>query len=437
MSKLLIKNVTALTMDFEERIIESAVVVVEGNKIIDIGTGNLEKKYEGYNVVDGNNGILMPGMVNTHTHAAMTAFRSLADDHPDRLKRYIFPLEKKLVKEDLVYWSTKYAICEMLLSGVTTFCDMYYFEDEVAKACRELGARGVLGETIVNFPSPDASEPYGGLDYSKAFIEKWKKDELITPAVAPHAPYTNDDIHLKRAHELAEHYGVPLIMHVAEMDFEFKKYMEEYNKTPVQYLEDLGILSSNFIGAHFVLVDENDIDILENRNVGVCHNIGANAKGAKGVAPVLEMWKRGMKVGLGTDGPMSGNTLDIITQMSLVGKIQKLFNKDRTIFPAKDIVKMATVGGARVLNIDKKIGSIEIGKKADLVIIETESVNMQPIYDYYSVLVYSANQSNIDTVIVNGEVLVRNKKLLKADFSKTKRRFVEIADEVRIRSREM
>lgn len=431
MNKLLIKNVTALTMDSEERIIENAVVVIEGDRIIGVGEESLEKEYPGYTIIDGNKGILMPGMVNTHTHAAMAVFRSLADDHPDRLKRYIFPLEKKLVDRHLVYWSTKYAICEMLLSGVTTFCDMYYFEDEVAKACKELGLRGILGETIVNFPSPDSAEPYGGLDYCRTFIEKWKGEDLITPAVAPHAPYTNDDEHLKAAYELSRQYDVPLVMHVAEMDFEMKKYREEYDKTPVQYLDSLGILSNNFIGAHFVLVEDEDIDILEQRGVGVCHNMGANAKGAKGVAPILEMSNRGMKVGLGTDGPMSGNTLDIITQMSLVAKIQKLFNKDRTIFPAKDIVKMATLGGARALNMDQKVGSIEVGKKADLVILETESVNMQPIYDYYSAVVYSANQSNVDTVILNGEVLVRNKKLLRADFNEIRRNFMEISAEIR------
>ncbi len=417
MPTLIIKNVNVITMNAKKDIIENGVVVIDGNTIIDIGNEKLLDKYGSEKIIDGKEGILMPGMVNTHTHVPMVVFRSLADDVPNRLKRYLFPLEKMLVDKELVYLGAKYGIVEMLLAGVTTFTDMYYFEDEVAKASKELGIRGVLGETVLNFPSPDSQQPYGGLDYSKDFIEKWKDDNLIIPAIAPHAPYTNDKEHLQRAAKLAEKYEVPIMMHIAEMEYEYKQYQEEYNMTPVQYLDSIGILNERFIGAHAVLVTDEDINILKKRRVGIAHNVGANSKGAKGVAPIKDMCKRSMKVGLGTDGPMSGNTLDIITQMGLVGKIHKLFNKDRSLFPASEIVEMATIGGAKVLNLDEKIGSIEIGKRADLVILETQSINMQPVYDYYSVLVYSANPSNVDTVIVDGNLLVENKKLKNFDQS--------------------
>lgn len=430
MSNILIKNVTIITMDSEKRIIEDGVVVVAGKEIIDIGDSTLVNKYKDFEVIDGNKGILMPGMINTHTHVSMVPFRSLGDDCPDRLKRFIFPLENKLVDKNLVYIGAQYAICEMLLSGVTTFCDMYYFENEVAKAVNGLGIRGVLGETIVNFPAPDSSVAYGGINYSIDFIQNWLNDELIIPAIAPHAPYTNDDKNLIKAYEISKMYNVPLIMHVAEMDFEYKQCMEQFGKSPVQHLNDIGILDDKFVGAHMVLIDKKDIDILQEKKVGICHNIGANAKGAKGVAPILDMYKKGMKVGLGSDGPMSGNTLDIITQMSLVGKIHKLFHKDRTIFPASEIMEMATIGGARVLNLEQHIGSIEIGKKADLVIFETEAVNMQPIYDYYSTIVYAANPSNVDTVMVNGKLLVRNKKLLHVDFSGIRRKLFELTEKI-------
>lgn len=430
MNKILIKNVTILTMNKTKEIIENGVVVISGKKIIDIGDSSLESKYKSFFIIDGNGGILMPGMVNCHSHVSMVAFRGLADDEADRLKKYILPLEKKLVDKDLVYNGARYGICEMLLSGVTTFCDMYYYEDEVARAASRLGIRAILGETIVNFSSPDSKEPYEGLAYCKEFIQNWHKDDLITPAVAPHATYTNDSEHLIKAYNLSQKYKVPLTMHVAEMDYEYKKYKEEYNMTPVQYLDSLGILDKNFIGAHLVLVDDKDLDILEEREVGISHNIGANSKGAKGVAPAVKMYKRGMKIGLGTDGPMSGNTLDIMTQMPLVGKIHKLFNKDRTLLPAKDIVEMATIGGARALNMEHLIGTIEIGKRADLVILETESVNMQPIYDYYSTIVYSANPSNVDTVIVNGRIIVKSKKILHVDFNDIRRSLLDMKDKI-------
>lgn len=430
MNKILIKNVTILTMDKNRKIIENGVVVIDGHKIIAVGDNLLIDKYKGINVIDGNNGILMPGMVNCHTHVSMTAFRSLGDDEVDRLKKYIFPLEEKIVDESLVYNGAKYGICEMLLSGVTTFCDMYYFENEVAKATKELGMRGVLGETILNFSSPDSKKPYGGLEYCENFIKKWKNDDLITPAVAPHAPYTNDDEHLIMAFKLSETYNVPLIMHVAEMDYEYRKYKEEYDMTPVEYLNNLGILSKNFIGAHLILVSDEDLNILNKNKVGIAHNIGANAKGAKGVAPLIKMHKMGLKVGLGTDGAMSGNTLDIITQMSLVGKIHKLINNDRTLLQAYEIVEMATIGGARALNMEHLIGTIEVGKTADIIILETQSVNMQPIYDYYSTLVYSANPSNVNTVFVNGELIVHNKNLIKVDFNEVRENFLGMRDRV-------
>jgi len=433
MANTIIKNVNIVTMNQRKDIIVDGFIVIEGDSIAFIGTreqfGQYEKSKD-YKILDGNNGILMPGMINTHCHVPMVAFRSLGDDVPDRLKRYIFPLEMMLVDEELVYKGTKYGVAEMLLGGVTTYCDCYYFEDEVARASKEMGIRGVLSETIVDFKAPNTDRPYGGIEYSEEFFKKWSYDELITPAITCHALYTNDSQHLKIAHSLARKYNVPMIMHVAEMDYEQKKCRDEFNMTPVQYLDSLGILDDKFIGVHLVNVNESDIDILEKRKIGVSHNAGSNAKGAKGVAPVKEMYKRGLKLGLGTDGPMSGNTLDILTQMPLVGKIHKLHNMDRTVFPAAEIVEMATIGGARVLNMENFVGSVEVGKKADLVILETESVNMCPIYDYYSAIVYSANPGNVDTVFVNGQMLVHEKKLVRKNLREVRNDFLLLKEKV-------
>lgn len=412
MSILAIKNVNILTMNKVKDIIENGVVIIIDDLIAEIGDTSILEKYCVDRCIDGNDGILMPGMINAHTHGSMVVFRSLADDVLDRLKRFIIPLEGKLVNKDLVNLGAYISIAEMLLGGVTTFADMYFFEDEVAEVAKEMGIRAVLGETVQSTPSPDSEIPYGGLEYGEWFINKWKKDSLITPAIAPHAPYSLDTKHLQEAHQLARKYGVPLMMHVAEMQFEVKKYKEELGISPVKYLEQIGLLDENLIAAHLVLVDEDDLDLLQNNNVGIVHNMGANAKGAKGISPAVNMFKRGMKIGLGTDGPMSGNTLDIITQMGLVGKIHKLVNEDRSVFPAVEIVEMATIGGAKALNLDSITGSIEVGKKGDLVLFETESMNMQPIYDYYSVIAYSANPSNVHTVIVNGKIVVEDKKLV-------------------------
>jgi len=425
-----IKNVNIITMNDEKEIIENGVVIVCGDTIEAVGKSDLLTKYKVDKEVDGENGILMPGMINGHTHASMVAFRSLGDDVPDRLTRYLFPLEKELVDGELVYLGAKYGISEMLLGGVTTFTDMYFFEEKVAEAAKEMGIRAVLGETVVDFISPDSEVPYGGIEIGEAFIKKWKDDPLVTPAIAPHAPYTLDSEHLIECLKVAQDHDVPMIMHVAEMEFETKKYQEEYSCSPIQYLNDIGVLSDRLIAAHCVSVSEDDLDLLERNKVGVIHNAGANSKGAKGVAPVVSMMKRGMKLGLGTDGPMSGNTLDIMTQMALVPKIHKLFNNDRSLLPARDVVEMATIGGARAIHMADVIGSIEVGKKADLVVLETKSVNMQPIFDYYSVLVYSANPSNVSTVMVGGELVVMNKQLTRHDLKQIQDGIVSLKDSI-------
>ncbi|WP_286311940.1 amidohydrolase [Romboutsia ilealis] len=423
-----IKNVNILTMNKNKDIIENGMIIYKDDKIIYVGC---EKEFdEDVNLIDGEDAILMPGMINCHTHASMIPFRSLADDYKDRLKRYLFPLEQKLVDKELTYIGAKYAISEMLLGGVTTFCDMYYFEDEVAKAAKELNMRGIVCETVVDFKAPDSDKPYGGIDYAKDFIKKWKDDDLITPGVAPHAIYTNSDESLKSAYNLSKEHNIPFTMHVAEMDYEVSMYKEKYNLTPVGYLDKLGILDHNFISAHTILVNDEDISILKEKNVKVSHNIAANSKGAKGVCPILKMKENNIDIGLGTDGPMSSNTLDIISQMSQVGKIHKLFHKDRTLLPSDEIVEMATMGGARVLGLEKKVGSIEVGKKADLVLIETKSVNMQPIYDYYATIVYSSNPSNVHTVIVDGKIVVRNKELVSGDFSKIRKDLLGLKDKI-------
>lgn len=410
--KTLITNATVLTMNPEYEVFEKGFILFENDRILAVGPAE-EQPSAGYDhMLDGKNAIAMPGMVNTHTHIGMIPFRSLGDDTPDRLRRFLFPLEKACMTKDLAYHSGKYAIAEMQLAGVTTFMDMYYFEDELAQATDEMKARAILGETVIDFATCDTTEAHGGLAYAEIFIPKWLGHDLITPAIAPHAPNTNSPQALRRAADIAEKYGVPLTLHLSEMDYEIRHFQEKYGKTPVAFLNDLGILNKRLIAAHCIHVTPEDITLLQQNEVAVAHCIGANTKSAKGVAPVKAMLEAGIRVGLGTDGPSSGNTLDLFTQMRMFANFHKTHLQDRGAFPAREIVRLATMGGAEVLGLADKIGSLEPGKKADIVLVETESANMFPIFDPYAVLVYSANAGNVSEVFINGAPIVKDKRLV-------------------------
>ena len=426
--KTRIENVKILTMDGDNRVYEDGCVLVDGDRIEKVGDREEAAGWSGgaeAAVLDGRGGILIPGLINTHCHVSMMPFRTLGDDCADRLRRFLFPLENDAMTRRLVYRAARYGICEMLLAGVTTFLDMYYFEDEVAKACEELGMRGFLGETVIGQATCEGPEPYTGLAYGEEFIRQWQGSRLVKPLIAPHATYSVSPEMLKKSFELAEKYDTLYTIHVCEMEHELKKFREEYGQTPVEFLADLGVLGRRTVAAHCVYMTERDIDLFAEHQVGVAHCIGSNTKGGRGVAPVPAMEKRGVAVGFGTDGASSGNTLDLFTLFKLFANFQKTEYHDRTLFPAKDIVRTGTMGGARALGMERELGSIEEGKKADLVIVETDSVNMFPCYNPYSALVYSANASNVDTVMVDGEVLVRGKKFVRADFEAIRRELAE------------
>lgn len=417
--RTLIDHVTILTMDKESRIYQDGYVLTDGQNIAKLGDGLRPQSFDQY--IDGKGGILMPGMINVHSHISMVPFRSMGDDCPDRLRRFLFPLELEAMTPELIRLSARYAICELLLAGVTSVLDMYYFEDEVAKACEELGIRGWLGETVINIPTCDSPEPYGGLAVAEPFLKRWKGHDRIHPMVAPHATNTNSPEMLKAAYALAREHGVPYTLHVSEMDYEMTLFREQYNQTPVEFLYDLGVLGPDTIAAHCIHVTEQDLDLFAKTGTKVAHCIGSNTKGGKGVSPVKDMKTLGIDVGLGTDGPSSGNTLDLFTQFRLFASFQKTRYHDRGLFPAKEIVEFGTMGGARVLNAADEIGSIEEGKRADLVLVETDSVNMFPMYNPYSMLVYSANASNVDSVWVDGNRLVGGGRLLHVDLQQVRR----------------
>ncbi|MGL5123852.1 MAG: amidohydrolase [Fusobacteriaceae bacterium] len=434
---LIIKNGEVLTMNENGKKILNGVVVIKENKIIDVGTKDLLDRYTAEKIIDAKQGIIMPGMINTHSHLPMIAFRGLGEEGiENRLYDYLFPLEKEKLTRDLIYKSTIHGAINMALGGVTTYVDMYYHMDEMAKATKKIGIRAVLGETIIKFPVVDAKEPYGGLEYANSFIKEYRNDDLIIPAFGPHAPYTVSEEKLKEINNLSKKYNVPVLIHVAEFDDEAKRL--KLNKmSVVEYLDSIKVLDKNVLLAHAIHLSDNDLDIIKKRGVSVAYNPMANAKGATGIARAYEMVNKDINVGLGTDGPMSSNQVDLFRTLSYAANMQRIKYNNRTIMTPEIIIKMATIGGARALNLDKKIGSIEIGKLADILIVETESPNMMPNYDAYATLVFQANGSNVDTTIVNGKIIVENKELKTYDLKKNSEDMLEIEKDIAIFGREL
>lgn len=415
---IIIKNGTIVTVDSLNTIIENGAVVILDNKIIDIGnTDVLIQKYTARQVIDAEGNIVMPGLVNTHTHMAMTVFRGVADDITlyRWLHNYIFPLETKFVDKDAVALGTKLAIAEMIHTGTTTFNDMYFFEDEVAKAAKSIGMRGLITESLIDFPTPGFKTPEEGLKIIEDLLIKYKDDELIDVGVAVHSPYTCSPKLLVEADALAKKYNAPYHIHIAETKWEFDTIMYQYNLTPVQYLDSLGVLSDRTIGAHCVWLTEKDIQIMADRKVGIAHNPECNMKISSGVSPIPDLINAGAEVGVGTDGVASNNNLNLIEEMHTMALLHKLAKMDPTVITALQVVRAGTIGGAKVLMKESEIGSLEIGKLADIIIIDTKKANTTPIYNVYSLIIYSVSGNDVKDVIINGKIVMRNKTLLNID----------------------
>ncbi len=429
-ASIIIKNGTVLTMDENNKVINDGVVIIKDNKIISVGNEDLLKKYSAKKTIDAEDGIIMPGMINTHNHIPMIAFRGLGEEGiKNRLFAYFFPLEGEKLSRDLIYKATVHGSIDLALSGVTTYADMYYHMDGMAKATKEVGIRGVLGETVIKFPVVDAKEPYGGINYAVNFIEEYKNDELIVPAFGPHAPYTVSKEKLQEINELSKKYNVPIMIHVGEFDDEDKR-LKLKNETVIEYMDSIGLLNDRVLLAHGIHLTDKDLDLIKKREASVAYNPMANAKGATGIAKAYEMLNKDIKVGLGTDGPMSSNQVDLFRTLSYASSMQRLKYNDRTIMTPDVVVKMATIGGAKALNLDNKIGSIEVGKLADIIIVETKSPNMMPNYDPFATLVFQANSSNVDTTIVNGKIIVEDKTLKTYDIEKNRKNMKEIEADI-------
>ncbi|MEZ5307789.1 MAG: amidohydrolase [Pyrinomonadaceae bacterium] len=414
---LLVVGGTIVTMNSKREIIENGAIAVTDGKIQFVGTADDARYYEAKQVVNAGGKLVIPGLINTHTHVPMTLFRGIADDLElkEWLEKYIFPAEAKNVDEDLVRAGTRLGLAEFIRGGTTTFCDMYYFEDAIADETKRAGMRAVLGETVLDFPAPDNKTFDAGLSYTDKFIEKWKNDDLIVPAVAPHAPYTVSEEHLKAANELSKKHGAPYVIHLAEADTELDFVLKNKNMRPIEYAEKIGILSDRTIAAHVIYANEDEIRTLVKRQVGVAHNPESNMKLAAGVAPVPMMMKMGVRVGLGTDGAASNNDLSLWEEMDTAAKLHKVFQKDPKVASAKEMFELATIGGARALHLEDKIGSLEEGKMADIVLVGTDSLHEIPMYNIYSHLVYAVKSDDVETVVVGGRILMLNKTLVTLD----------------------
>src|SRR6266852_153729 len=418
---LLITGGTIVTMDAGRRILEDGFLAVRGDEIVAIGSGSgagLPFAPKGLNIkqkIDARGKLILPGFINGHTHVPMTLLRGLKDDVTleEWLTKFIFPAEAKNVNEEFVRWGTRLAAAEQIRGGVTTFADMYYFEDAIAEETKTAGMRGVLGESILDFPAPDNKNNAAMLEYTEKFLKKWQNDPLIHAAVAPHSIYTCSQKTLQDAAALARKYRAPILIHTAEMKKEWEDSQKQNGMSPVQYLDKIGVLGPDVVSAHCIFVDEADRKTLAQRQVGCVHNPSSNMMIASGVSPVGEMRAAGIAVGLGTDGPAgSNNDLDLMEEMDLAAKLAKITKLDPLAMKAKSVVEMATIDGARALHMEKEIGSLEIGKKADIVLISLDEPNAVPMYDVYAQLAYALKGSDVETVVIGGRVVMRDRKVL-------------------------
>src|SRR5712664_3350991 len=413
---LLVSGGTIVTMDGQRRIVEDGAVVVKGDAILALGPrAEIESKYAAPQTINAKGKLVLPGFINGHTHVPMTLFRGLHDDVTldEWLRKYIFPAEAKNVTEEFVRWGTRLAAAEQIRDGVTTFADMYYFEDAVAEETKAAGMRGVLGETFIDFPAPDNRSEADALAYTERFLKKWQGDPLIHAAAAPHSIYTCSQKTLQDAAALARKYHAPILIHTAEMKKEWEDSQKQNGMSPVQYLDKIGVLGPDVVSAHCIFVDDADRKTLAQRQVGCVHNPSSNMMLASGVSPVAEMRAAGVAVGLGTDGPAgSNNDLDLMEEMDLTAKLAKISKMDPLAMNAKAVVEMATIEGARAIHLEKEIGSLEPGKKADIILIDLDKPNAVPMYDVYSQLAYALKASDVDTVIIGGRMVMRDHKLL-------------------------
>jgi 5-methylthioadenosine/S-adenosylhomocysteine deaminase len=423
-----------VTLDERDTLFTPGALAIDGDTIIAVGAKEeILSSYQGRDTIDVPHSIIMPGLVNAHTHAAMTCFRGIADDKElmDWLNNYIFPAESRNVNPELAYWGSMLACAEMIKSGTTTFSDMYIFEEETAQAANQAGMRCLLGEVLFDFPSPNFKTPAEGLAYTEELIQRWADHPLVNIMVEPHSLYTCSPELLKSAKNLADRYQVPLSTHFLENRAEAKQLKEKFGKRATTFLREMGMLDERFFAFHCVVMDDEDIRLFADHGCKVVHNPESNMKLASGVAPISAMLQQGIVVGLGTDGCASNNNLDMFQEMDTAAKLEKSARLDPTVMSARTVLRMATCNGAKVLGLDRLVGTLAAGKKADICIIDMNKPHLTPLYDEYSHLVYTVGGADVDTVLINGKMVMKDRRLLTIDEEEAMRRVRRIALRVR------
>jgi 5-methylthioadenosine/S-adenosylhomocysteine deaminase len=400
--------------------IERGSVAIRDGAIVAVGpSADIDRRFEAKTTIRAGGHAVLPGFVNAHTHAPMALFRGIADDRDlmDWLTNFIFPAEAKNVDRDFVKWGTRLAAAEMIRSGTTTFADMYYFESDIARETKAAGLRAVLAQTLIDFPAPDNKTWDAAIAYMRQFSKDWKGDRLITPALAPHAPYTVSTEHLRQVRALATELGAPILIHVSETKDELRQVAEKQNgMTPGAYLDSIGFLGDDVVAAHGVWLTAEELKTFAARKTGVAHCPESNQMLASGIAPVVDMIRAGMEVGLGTDGPAgSNNNLDMVEEMASAARLQKIARNDPKAISAREVLRLATIGGAQVLGLADRIGTLEAGKRADIVLVNLAQTRVQPVYSVESAIVYAASGSAVTTTIVDGKILMRRGELLTLD----------------------
>ena len=432
---IVIHNGSVITMNSKVDMINNGVLCIKNDTLAKIEPHeNHTPLPEGKKIIDAQVGIIMSGLVNTHTHLPMALFRGLADDLPLSvwLNEHIFPAESNHIHPESVRLGALLSGAEMLLSGTTTCCDGYFYEDNVAAAVNDIGMRAILGQGVIDFPAPGVSKPEDNVDNAIRFIQKWKNiSPLITPSMFCHSPYTCSEATLKKAKDAADANGVLFQIHTAETKDEYVSIQTKHHTTPVKYLDKIGIIDQNTLLVHAVWLDNDDIEIMAKHRASVSHNPESNMKLASGIAPVPALLKAGVTVGLGTDGCASNNNLDLFSEMDMAAKLHKVNTMDPTVMDAVTVLKMATIDGAKSLGLQDIIGSLEVGKKADVIIIDTRKPHLIPVYNPVSHIVYAAKGSDVQDVIVDGKVLLKNRKLLTVDMEDILGKVADIASHIK------
>jgi 5-methylthioadenosine/S-adenosylhomocysteine deaminase len=418
---LILSGGQILTLDQQMTVVPEGTICIDQGKIIFVGAGaDVPLNWSFKKRINLSGKIIMPAFFNSHNHAAMSIFRGLGNDLSlnDWLNHFIWPAERRNIRPETVYLGTMISAMEMIRSGSSIFADMYFFEEDVARACEEIGIRVILGEGILDFPTPNKPSPAEAMNHTRILFDRYRNNPLVSVAVAAHAPYTCSPEIIRMAAELSEELDITANIHLAETQTEIQTMSERYGKSPTRYLYDLGFLSPRTVAHHGIYLDSDDMDLLRETHTSIATIPNSNMKLGSGICPVSELHNRGINICLGTDGPASNNNQSMVRELQQLARIQKVSHNDPTILTAREAIRMATINGAKAYRMDESLGSVELGKQADLIIINPDQPHWYPKYDAYTTIAYSMQSEDVESVMINGQLVMENRKFTQIDEEK-------------------